>query len=163
MLGGIRMPKKPQALISAVAYFFAYPAFSSSGSIMPPMPVMVASDDPVIAPKSIQVTMVTAPAAPLILPKMALANRMMAEDIPEADIRSPAKINAGIARKVKMLMDRNMDCAMATVEPPANINVKIAPIPIAKGIGTLIKANNKKINKKIPKYIIVLHLPFQVF
>ena len=60
-------------------------------------------------------------------------------------------------------MDRNMDCAMATVEPPANINVKIAPIPIAKGIGTLIKANNKKINKKIPKYIIVLHLPFQVF
>ncbi len=81
---------------------------------MPPMPVMVASDDPVIAPKSIQVTMVTAPAAPLILPKMALANRMMAEDIPEADIRSPAKINAGIARKVKMLMDRNMDCAMAT-------------------------------------------------
>ena len=110
-----------------------------------------------------QVTMVTAPAAPLMRPKMALAKRMIAEEIPEADIRSPAKINAGIARNVKTLIDRNIDWAMATVEPPDRIRVKIAPIPMANGIGTLIKARARKINKKIPRYIMLRHLPFQVF
>jgi hypothetical protein len=46
--------------------------------------------------------MVTAPAAPLSLPIIELEKRMMAEEIPEAAIRSPAKIKAGIARKVNI-------------------------------------------------------------
>jgi hypothetical protein len=64
--------------------------------------VIVAKEDPVMAPNSMQVTMVTAPAAPLSLPIIELEKRMMAEEIPEAAIRSPAKIKAGIARKVNI-------------------------------------------------------------
>ena len=118
MLGGIRIPRKPQALINPVEYSLEYPAFSISGSIMPPIPVMVAREDPVIAPNSIHVTMVTAPTAPLNLPMMEFANLITAAEIPEAAIKSPAKMNAGIARKVNTLRARNAPMEIATLVPP---------------------------------------------
>ena len=121
MLGGIKMPRKPQALIRPVEYSLEYPAFSISGSIIPPIPVMVAREEPVIAPNSIQVTIVTAPTAPLSLPMMELANLITAEEIPDAAIRSPAKINAGIARNVNTFSARNAPIEIATLVPPTDM------------------------------------------
>jgi hypothetical protein len=113
-----------------------------------------------MAPNNIQVTMVTAPAAPLSRPIIELEKRMMAEEIPEAAMRSPAKIKAGIAKKVNIFKALKVPCGTVTRFPPAYIMVIIEAIPIEKGIGTRIRASNRNIAKNIARYIMTQRLLF---
>ena len=63
-------------------------------------------------------TLVQMMTAVLIIEEGNLNDSVTVPEIPEAAIRSPAKMNAGIARKVNTLRARNAPMEIATLVPP---------------------------------------------
>jgi len=103
MLGGISWPRIPEHATRAVAYSLLYPYFSIWGNMVIPIVATADEDDPEIAPKRADETIVTIPSPPVNLPTTALAKDTILEEIPAAVITPPAKIKKGIAIKTKEL------------------------------------------------------------
>ena len=72
------------------------------GIMIDPMAAMAADDEPEIAPKSAQVTMVTAPRPPLSLPTSVLTKASRRSDIPPSAMMVPAITNSGSASRAKL-------------------------------------------------------------
>jgi len=91
-----------------VAYSFLYPYFSIWGKIVIPIVATADDDDPDIAPKRAEDTIVTKPNPPLNLPTIAFAKETIFADIPAAVMIPPANIKKGIAIKTKELRPENI-------------------------------------------------------
>ncbi|GHU04222.1 hypothetical protein FACS1894158_04080 [Betaproteobacteria bacterium] len=65
MLGGIKIPKGPEAVMTAAVNARSYPALSISGATTEPTAAAVAGPDPETAPKKMQAKVVTIAMEPL--------------------------------------------------------------------------------------------------
>ena len=97
--GGIITPRDPAVVINASTNVLLYPILSMVGMTIVPTAATVAVAEPETAAKNMQTTTVTIASPPVILPKNTLHTFRILEDKPPTLIKSPAKINRGIASR----------------------------------------------------------------
>lgn len=102
MDGGIMSASTNKQATRAVAWPGGYPSRTMRGIMIDPMAAVAAEDEPEIAPKSAQVTMVTAPSPPLSLLTSAFTKLSRRSDIPPSAMMVPAITKSGSASRAKL-------------------------------------------------------------
>ena len=102
--GGIIEAVAPDAAKRAVANGFGYFLFSISGIVVEPIAAVSALAEPHTPEKNIVAKITTNPSPPFTLPTNIKQKLTILAAIPPLPIMVPAKINIGIARRVKLLM-----------------------------------------------------------
>src|SRR5699024_8753759 len=102
ILGGIIGPIVDAVAINDVVNPWSYPSLNIVGISIPPIAAAAAMAVPVIAEKNTLLTMTTNANPPGIGPTMILENSIKRLDIPPLAIISPAKMNNGMATRVKL-------------------------------------------------------------
>src|SRR6185437_17182495 len=101
--GGMRLSRAPSAVIRAEANRSLYPASRMRGYVRVPIAAVAAVVTPEMAPKSAanpsEVMGICARKPPI----MEATHRRSLADIPPRDMRSPAKIKKGTARRAYLL------------------------------------------------------------
>jgi len=101
ILGGMIIPKIPDAATSATEKFLSYPFSSMAGIIIEPMEATVAGADPDIAPKNMHVTTVTIAKPPVNCPISESQKPTRRLERPPPSINAPERIKPGIASRGK--------------------------------------------------------------
>jgi hypothetical protein len=125
-----------------------------AGIITEPIAAVSAVVEPDIPEKKTSDTIETMPRPFLKWPTRALDRLTSLTEIPPVSIKEPARMNRGMARKVKESEPEKIICGRITRgRSPFNRRPKIEARPMLKAIGTLmvIKPRNKRL-KIIPIY-----------
>lgn len=124
ILGGMMVPMVPAVATREAEYARSYPASSISGIIIRPIAATVAEPVPEIAAKIMQATMETMPRPPVRLPSESFATLIRRLEIPPLPMMSPAKVNSGIATRVKELKPDMMALVKLSRESGASPKIR---------------------------------------
>src|SRR5690625_661776 len=155
ILGGIITPIEPADAVTAAAKPVSYFLFSIDGIIIDPIAATVAGPEPDIAAKNMLAKTVTIANPPTKYPTNTSANLSKRSDTPPSFIKTPVKINNGIAKREKESSEVK---AWVTIEPSgrsvATTIVNNADKPKDIAIGTPSNIATKKLMNKTAMVIL---------